>query len=111
MLRPLNHYSRYVFSFMSKEDCQKALAQQGLGTFLIRFSESNPGMLAIAYVCEDESERILNCLIKNEDIGSNKSLPEFLRFVTVHSYLFFSSALRYFGEQRKGPIPIYYENA
>jgi len=39
-------------------------------------------MFAIAFVCEEE-ERIMNCLVKNEDIGSNKSLPEFLRFAQV----------------------------
>lgn len=68
-----------IFGFMTKEECNRVLQGQGLGTFLIRFSESLPGLFGVAYVSDDPKERIKHCLIKNEDIGSNKSLAEFLR--------------------------------
>jgi hypothetical protein len=75
---------------MTKEECNKALATQNLGTFLIRFSESNPGMFAIAYVYEKQTdgvEKIKHFLVKSEDIGSNKSLPDFLREKELFQYL------------------------
>jgi hypothetical protein len=68
-----------IFGFMTKEECNRVLAGQGLGTFIIRFSESLPGLFGVAYVSDDPKERVKHCLIKNEDIGSNKSLAEFLR--------------------------------
>lgn len=68
-----------IFGFITKEECNKVLQGQGLGTFIIRFSESLPGLFGVAYVSDDPKERIKHCLIKNEDIGSNKSLAEFLR--------------------------------
>lgn len=71
--------SGIIFGFMTKDECNRVLAGQGLGTFLIRFSESLPGLFGVAYVSDDSKERIKHCLIKNEDIGSNKSLAEFLR--------------------------------
>lgn len=71
--------SGIIFGFMTKDECNNVLAGQGLGTFLIRFSESLPGLFGVAYVSDDSKERIKHCLIKNEDIGSNKSLAEFLR--------------------------------
>lgn len=71
--------SGIIFGFMTKDECNRVLAGQGLGTFLIRFSESLPGLFGVAYVSDDTKERVKHCLIKNEDIGSNKSLAEFLR--------------------------------
>lgn len=68
-----------IFGFITKEECNRVLQGQGLGTFIIRFSESLPGLFGVAYVSDDPKERIKHCLIKNEDIGSNKSLAEFLR--------------------------------
>jgi hypothetical protein len=79
-----------IYGFMTKEECNKALATQSLGTFLIRFSESNPGMFAIAYVYEKQTdgvEKIKHFLVKSEDIGSNKSLPDFLREKELFQYL------------------------
>ncbi len=75
---------------MTKEECNKALATQNLGTFLIRVSESTPGMFAIAYVYEKQTdgvEKIKHFLVKSEDIGSNKSLPDFLREKELFQYL------------------------
>jgi hypothetical protein len=68
-----------IFGFITKDECNRVLQGQGVGTFIIRFSESLPGLFGVAYVSDDPKERVKHCLIKNEDIGSNKSLAEFLR--------------------------------
>eukprot|EP01125_Pyxidicula_operculata_P019847 TRINITY_DN721_c4_g2_i2.p1 TRINITY_DN721_c4_g2~~TRINITY_DN721_c4_g2_i2.p1 ORF type:complete len:724 (+),score=272.31 TRINITY_DN721_c4_g2_i2:304-2172(+) len=72
-----------VYCFQSKEMADKALANQSVGTFLLRFSESQPGLFGVAFVTDDEvpEDRVKHYLIKSEDIGSNKSLPDFLRDV------------------------------
>eukprot|EP01133_Synstelium_polycarpum_P015027 gene15027-17774_t len=38
-----------------------------------------PGAFAVAYVTNDESEKVKHYLVKPEDIGANKTLPDFLR--------------------------------
>lgn len=56
-----------------------ALANQEVGTFMMRFSESYPGLFAIAYVSEDMADRVKHYLVKPDDTGSQKTLPDFLR--------------------------------
>ena len=46
---------------------------------MMRFSESYPGLFAVAYVSEDESDRVKHYLVKPDDTGSQKTLPDFLR--------------------------------
>ena len=82
---PINH--RLIFGFLTKEECNQALENQGLGTFLLRFSESNPGLFGIAYVSDDHDEKIKHCLVRAEEIGSNKSLAEFLRDKEQFQYI------------------------
>lgn len=55
------------------------MENQEVGTFLIRFSESYAGLFAVAYVSDDPSERVKHYLVKPEDTGSQKTLPDFLR--------------------------------
>lgn len=43
-------YHRLVFAFMSKEACENLLANENPGVFIIRFSDSRPGLFALAYV-------------------------------------------------------------
>jgi len=76
-----------IYGFFSKEYCEKALSTQGVGSFLVRFSESQPGLFAVAYVSEDPEERIKHYLVKAEDIGSNKALPDFLRESEPFQYI------------------------
>jgi hypothetical protein len=76
-----------VFGFLTKDECVRALGQQGVGSFILRFSESHAGLFGIAYVSEDEDEKVKHCLVKSEDIGSNKSLAEFLRDRELFQYL------------------------
>lgn len=52
---------------------------QEVGTFLIRFSESSPGLFTVAYVSDDPFERVKHYLVKQEDLSLNKTLPDVLR--------------------------------
>lgn len=68
-----------IFGFVDKSHCSGLLEQQGLGAFIIRFSESNPGLFGLAHNSDDAAQRIKHSLVRSEDIGSNKNLAEFLR--------------------------------
>lgn len=67
-----------IFGFIDKDKCNQTLAPFPEGTFLLRFSESSPGLFAVAYVSDDLHERIKHYLVKQEDIAQ-KSLPDFIR--------------------------------
>jgi len=73
--------SGLIYGFVTKEDCSKLLKEEEAGVFVIRFSDSVPGSFAVAYVTDEQdvNDRVKHYLIKSEDIGSNKSLPDFLR--------------------------------
>jgi hypothetical protein len=79
-----------IYGFISKPQCNNILANQEDGVFLVRFSDSVPGSFTVAYVDSKSSastaetgaapsERVKHFLIRPDDIGSNKSLPDFLR--------------------------------
>lgn len=76
-----------IFGIISKEQCNKELNQHEVGTFLIRFSETFPGLFAVAYVSDDPFERVKHYLVKPEDTGSQKTLPDFLREKPQFQYL------------------------
>jgi hypothetical protein len=81
-------YSGLLFGFVSKEVCCYELEGQRDGTFIVRFSEKFPGLFAVAFVFEDGSpDRVKHYLVKPEDTGSQKSLPDFLREKTQFKYL------------------------
>lgn len=67
-----------IYGIISKKECNKILQNEPLGTFLVRFSESSPGSFAVAYVADESSDRVKHYLVRPEDIGPNKSLPDFL---------------------------------
>lgn len=72
-------YRRLILGFATKETCTALLAMQEMGTFVIRFSESSPGLFTVAYVSDDPFERIKHYLVKQEDLSLNKTLPDLLR--------------------------------
>lgn len=57
-----------------------ALVKQEVGTFVIRLSERHPGTFAVGYVIEenDPEKRVRHYLIRDEDVHSKRSLPDFL---------------------------------
>ncbi len=59
-----------IFGFIDKEKCNRTLARFEEGAFLLRFSESSPGLFAVAYVSDDPQERVKHYLVKPEDVSS-----------------------------------------
>jgi len=53
-----------IHGIITKEECNMALMNQELGTFMIRFSETYPGLFAVAYVSDDPYERVKHYLVK-----------------------------------------------
>ncbi|KAN0037384.1 hypothetical protein ACTFIV_002729 [Dictyostelium citrinum] len=72
-------YSGLIYGLITKSECNSYLTTLPEGSFLIRFSDSVPGAFAVAYVTNDESDRVKHYLVKPDDIGANKTLPDFLR--------------------------------
>jgi hypothetical protein len=64
------------------------LEGQEEGTFLIRFSESAGGQFAVGYVSDDPSDPVKHYLVRAEDTGSQKTLPDFLREKPQFKYLY-----------------------
>lgn len=81
-------FFRLIFGLITKDECQAALENQDVGTFLIRFSESYAGLFAVAYVSDDPEERVKHYLVKPEDTGSQKTLPDFLREKQQFQFLY-----------------------
>eukprot|EP01089_Gocevia_fonbrunei_P013113 TRINITY_DN3264_c0_g1_i1.p1 TRINITY_DN3264_c0_g1~~TRINITY_DN3264_c0_g1_i1.p1 ORF type:complete len:561 (-),score=75.93 TRINITY_DN3264_c0_g1_i1:110-1690(-) len=79
--RHISHlwFAGLIYGFLTKNMCNQLLKDEDVGTFIIRFSESYPGLFAVAYVDLDPYERVKHYLVKHEDISSNKTLPDFLR--------------------------------
>jgi len=67
-----------IYGFISKESCTAALQNCDVGNFIVRFSESFPGLFAIAYVGEDTYDKVKHCIVKSDDLSANKTLPDFL---------------------------------
>lgn len=71
-----------VYGMLSRDGVWRFLQNQPIGTFVIRFSESNAGSIAIGYKAFDGS--IKNYLMKQEDISGNaKSIPDFIRYFKI----------------------------
>jgi len=67
-----------VWGIIDKHEAEKQLKNFGVGTFLLRFSERQPGALAIAY--KQSKSQCRHYLVKNTDItGQGRSLPNFIR--------------------------------
>lgn len=68
-----------LYGFINRENSNNFLAMQRAGSFIIRFSESNFGALAISF--KEDDINIRNILVKQEDIvGSIKSLADFIGY-------------------------------
>eukprot|EP01101_Sappina_pedata_P011633 TRINITY_DN784_c0_g1_i1.p1 TRINITY_DN784_c0_g1~~TRINITY_DN784_c0_g1_i1.p1 ORF type:complete len:587 (+),score=172.38 TRINITY_DN784_c0_g1_i1:34-1761(+) len=74
-------YSGLIYGLITKDESISLLQAHPEGTFIIRFSESCGGLFAIAFVASNSanpSDRIKHYLVKAEDTGSQKTLPDFL---------------------------------
>eukprot|EP01100_Stratorugosa_tubuloviscum_P009607 TRINITY_DN4028_c0_g1_i2.p1 TRINITY_DN4028_c0_g1~~TRINITY_DN4028_c0_g1_i2.p1 ORF type:complete len:466 (+),score=193.42 TRINITY_DN4028_c0_g1_i2:274-1671(+) len=72
-------FNGLIYGIISKDECALLLSDQLFGTFMIRFSETFPGLFAVAYVSDDINERVKHYLVKPDDTGSQKTLPDFIR--------------------------------
>jgi len=72
--------SRLLYGFISREAMLHSVNTRQVGHFMLRFSVTNPGYVAIGYKTKDPSKPVKNYLVKSDDIsGTKKSLPDFLR--------------------------------
>jgi len=71
-----NNKKRIIHGFLSREMVNELLKNESEGSFLVRFSESNPGEIAVAYRVGDD---VRHYLIRNDiDVGPKKLLSDFL---------------------------------
>lgn len=61
---------RVIYGFITKEESLEKLKSASEGTFIIRFSESNPGAFAIACTSSDPKDRVKHFLVKPDDLGN-----------------------------------------
>eukprot|EP01111_Echinosteliopsis_oligospora_P017924 TRINITY_DN7965_c0_g1_i1.p1 TRINITY_DN7965_c0_g1~~TRINITY_DN7965_c0_g1_i1.p1 ORF type:complete len:497 (-),score=139.14 TRINITY_DN7965_c0_g1_i1:105-1595(-) len=72
-----------IYGLINRDDVNSALVNQDPGTFLIRFSERNPGQLGIAYVSTELAAtpigRIKHYLVQaNDTAAAKRTFPDFL---------------------------------
>jgi hypothetical protein len=79
-----------IHGFLTRDQIYQALIGQPVGTFLIRFSERNPGCFAVAYKVEDADPKsqVRHYLVRPDDTAaSKKTLPDFLADQPAFTYL------------------------
>ncbi|GAM21902.1 hypothetical protein SAMD00019534_050770 [Acytostelium subglobosum LB1] len=68
-----------IYGYMDRQESDNALAGQDPGTFIIRFSERNPGQFGIAYIGTEMPYRIKHYLVQpNDTAAAKKTFPDFL---------------------------------
>jgi hypothetical protein len=79
--------ARLIFGFINRENSQRLLLRMPKGHFLLRFSDTNPGLLTISYRTSDEDDKnIKHYLVKDEDLAK-KSISDFLKSRTELLYI------------------------
>jgi len=82
-----------ICGFVNRNEAVQVLSQTKIpGTFIIRFSESFPGILAIAYTAEtspsSQNLETRHYLLQPDDVsGPKKTLPDFLGKNRIFSYV------------------------
>jgi signal transducer and activator of transcription 1 len=67
----------YIIGFISRENARAVLLNRARGTFIVRFSESSPGRLAVSFaIAEYTSIEVGNYLMSPEEA---RSLPDTVR--------------------------------
>jgi hypothetical protein len=97
----------YIVGFISREDCNELLSGYDPGCFIIRFSERNPGLFAVAYKLADtEQDRsVRHFLVRANELEAKKTLPDLLskysEFVSIIKINANSSGLISYEKQQK----------
>jgi len=68
---------RLIYGFVRKYVTDGLLSTRDYGSFVLRFSESSPGCVAVCYKVPDIAKPVKNYIVKPEDIRG-KTLPEYL---------------------------------
>jgi hypothetical protein len=76
----------YIMGFISKEDSERLLIVERPGTFILRFSNQDPGSFAIAYTVP-EGNAVNHYLISKNDVHIACSLDVFLGEKPFFKYL------------------------
>eukprot|EP01112_Ceratiomyxa_fruticulosa_P021758 TRINITY_DN7779_c0_g1_i1.p1 TRINITY_DN7779_c0_g1~~TRINITY_DN7779_c0_g1_i1.p1 ORF type:complete len:658 (-),score=121.45 TRINITY_DN7779_c0_g1_i1:165-2138(-) len=77
-----------IYGYMGRDDVNAALNNQEPGTFIIRFSERNPGQFGIAYTGTELPTRIKHYLVQpNDTAAAKKTFPDFLSECAQFVYL------------------------
>lgn len=94
-----------IFGMVGREGVCEQLVSRPPGTFLMRFSESSAGFIAVGYRVSGANAGIKNYLVKQEDTASAtvKTLPDFIR-----SRPEFSVILQYTGQHLEDGFPVLY---
>lgn len=94
-----------IFGMVGREGVCEQLVSRPPGTFLLRFSESSAGFIAVGYRVSGANAGIKNYLVKQEDTASAtvKTLPDFIR-----SRPEFSVILQYTGQHLEDGFPVLY---
>lgn len=94
-----------IFGMVGREGVCQQLVSRPPGTFLMRFSESSAGFIALGYRVSGANAGIKNYLVKQEDTASAtvKTLPDFIR-----SRPEFSVILQYTGQHLEDGYPVLY---
>jgi hypothetical protein len=81
------------FGFVDRNEASELLKDCSVGCFMIRFSDSSPGHLALAYVCEQGSvaHTKIECLDHGYRVallnGQNQTYPSLEELVRFYSIL------------------------
>jgi hypothetical protein len=66
-----------IHGFLPRDSVQELLKYEEVGSFVVRFSESSPGEIALAY--RDNLQQTRHYLVRTEvDLGPKKLLSDFL---------------------------------
>jgi hypothetical protein len=115
-------YQRHIFAMwkdgliselLPRGDVTRLLSHGDPGAFLIRFSEHNPGLFAVAYKIAPDAgaaspqSTVRHYLFKAEEFGTKKSLPDLLR-----KYYELSNVVRFvsFDNNLNGTTEYSYQN-
>jgi len=77
-----------IYGFITRDDVNSALNNQEPGTFIVRFSERNPGQFGIAYCSTEHPIRIKHYLVQQTDcFAARKTFPDFLSEIAQFVYV------------------------
>lgn len=78
---------RLIFGFMAKETCEQLLSSMEPGVFIIRFSDSRPGLFAVAYVSTTQLPKSTNYEVKHYLVNNQGMMSIGLVFIICRHWI------------------------